>query len=80
MNNIFVVYTKQAETADTYIERTTYEAGRRYRVRVATSDGMEQTIILGHASERISARLFLEEVNQVQAAIADRIEAINRRD
>ena len=42
VNNIFVVYTKQAETADTYIERTTYELGRHYRVRVATSDGMDR--------------------------------------
>ena len=79
VNNIFVVYTKQAETADTYIERASYELGRRHRVRVATSDAMEQTIILGHDSERISARLFLEEVNQVQAAIAERIRRNNER-
>jgi predicted RNA-binding protein with PIN domain len=79
VNNIFVVYTKQAETADTYIERTTYTLGKHSRVRVATSDGMEQTIILGHASERISARAFLEEVNQVQAEIEARIRDNNAR-
>ena len=77
INNIYVVYTKQAETADTYIERTSYELGRRHRVRVATSDGMEQRIILGHDAERVSASIFLEEVNQVQAAIEARIRRMN---
>ncbi len=79
VNNIFVVYTKQAEKADTYIERTTYDLGRHYRIRVATSDGMEQRIILGHNAQRISARLFLEEVNQVQAEIQNRIRENNAR-
>ena len=41
-------YTKEAETADTYIERATYEIGKHHQVRVATSDGAEQLIILGH--------------------------------
>lgn len=79
VNNIFVVYTKQAETADTYIERTTYELGRHYRVRVATSDGMEQTIILGHESQRISARAFEEEVKQAQKELEERIRQHNAR-
>ena len=79
VNNIFVVYTKQAETADTYIERTTYELGKHYRVRVATSDGMEQTIILGHESQRISARAFEEEVKQMQAELEARIRQNNER-
>ena len=79
VNNIFVVYTKQAETADTYIERTTYELGRHYRVRVATSDGMEQTIILGHESQRISARAFEEEVKQAQQELEERIRQHNAR-
>ncbi len=52
-HNIFVVYTKEAETADMYIERATYELGRHRRVRVATSDGMEQLIILGHGAMRL---------------------------
>lgn len=47
-HNIYAVYTKEAETADTYIERATY--GRAPRVRVATSDGAEQLIILGHGA------------------------------
>lgn len=79
VNNIFVVYTKQAETADTYIERTTYELGKHYRVRVATSDGMEQTIILGHESQRISARAFEEEVKQMQVELEARIRQNNER-
>ena len=79
VNNIFVVYTKQAETADTYIERTTYELGKHYRVRVATSDGMEQTIILGHESQRISARAFEEEVKQMQVELETRIRQNNER-
>jgi len=79
VNNIFVVYTKQAETADTYIERTTYELGKNHRVRVATSDGLEQTIILGHESQRVSARAFWEEVQQVQSEIEERIRRNNER-
>ncbi len=79
VNNIFVVYTKQAETADTYIERTSYQLSRHYRVRVATSDAMEQTIILGHSSQRISARAFEEEVKLAQRELEERIRANNER-
>ena len=79
VNNIFVVYTKQAETADSYIERASYELGRNHRVRVATSDGMEQTIILGHDAQRISARLFREEVAQAERELAERIRQNNER-
>lgn len=57
-----MVYTKEAETADMFIERVTHEIGRNRRVRVATSDGMEQIIILGHGALRVSARMFHEEV------------------
>lgn len=63
-HNIYVVYTKQAETADAYIEKATYELGRHHRVRVATSDGTEQLIILGHGALRLSARAFRAEVEQ----------------
>jgi predicted RNA-binding protein with PIN domain len=66
---IYVVYTKQAETADMYIEKTTYEIARRYRVRVATSDGLEQMIILGHGAVRVSARMFRQEVEQAEGEI-----------
>ena len=64
-----VVYTKEAETADMYIERVTHELGRKHKVRVATSDGLEQIIILGHGALRVSARSFREEVDQVEQAI-----------
>ena len=69
-HNIYVVYTKEAETADTYIERATYEIGRHHQVRVATSDGAEQVIILGHGALRLSAASFKAEVEQVGGQIA----------
>lgn len=69
VHNISVVYTKEAETADMYIEKVTHELGRRSRVRVATSDGAEQLIILGHGALRVSARDFLQEVQTVEAEL-----------
>ena len=68
-HNIHVVYTKEAETADMFIERVTHEIGRNRRVRAATSDGMEQIIILGHGALRVSARMFHEEVQNVEKQI-----------
>ena len=68
-HNIHVVYTKEAETADMFIERVTHEIGKNRRVRVATSDGMEQVIILGHGALRVSARMFHEEVQDVEKEI-----------
>ena len=68
-HNIHVVYTKEAETADMFIERVTHEIGRNRRVRVATSDGMEQVIILGHGALRVSARMFHQEVQDVEKEI-----------
>ena len=61
-HNIHVVYTKEAETADQYIEKVTHEMGRRYDVTVATSDALEQLIVLGNGAKRISANGLLEEV------------------
>ena len=61
-NNITVVYTKEAETADAYIEKATYRLGKDNRVRVATSDGLVQVIILGHGALRVSASALHEEV------------------
>ena len=52
-HNITVVYTKEAQTADAYIERLTSQIGKKHRVIVATSDGMEQMIILGHGATRL---------------------------
>ena len=68
-HNIYVVFTREAETADQYIEKTTHELRRNHKVRVATSDALEQVIVMGQGAERISARDFLEEVEMVVAAI-----------
>ncbi len=70
-HNINVVYTKEAETADMYIEKTTKRIGRKQRVRVATSDGLEQMIILGHGATRISAHVFREEIDEVAKRIKE---------
>ena len=69
-HNIFLVYTKEAETADSYIERVTYELRGRRKVRVATSDSLEQLIILGHGAVRVSASAFHDEVMGVQDEIS----------
>ena len=63
-HGIHIVYTKEAETADMYIEQASYDLSRKHRVRVATSDGMEQMIILGHGAERLSANELKWEVGQ----------------
>ena len=68
-HGITVVYTKEAETADMFIEKTAHELGKNHRVRVATSDSVEQIIIMGNGAIRVSATEFLAEVNEVEAAI-----------
>lgn len=68
-HNIHVVYTKEAETADQYIEKTTHELGRRYQVTVATSDALEQVIVMGQGARRWSATDFLEEVRWTEEEI-----------
>lgn len=78
-HNIHVVYTKEAETADAYIEKATYEIGKNHRVRVATSDSAEQLIILGHGALRLSARAFREEVELVEGKISAALARSNRR-
>ena len=77
-HNIYVVYTKEAETADAYIERATYEIGKHHKVRVATSDGAEQLIILGHGALRLSASTFKAEVEGAAGQIAAILKANNR--
>ncbi len=64
-HNIYVVYTKEAETADQYIEKTVHEIGHKYHVTVATSDALEQMIIWGQGATRLSAQGLLEEVQSV---------------
>ncbi|MCI7711796.1 MAG: TetM/TetW/TetO/TetS family tetracycline resistance ribosomal protection protein [Clostridiales bacterium] len=77
-HNIHVVYTKEAETADAFIEKATYEIGRQHRVKVATSDGPEQLIILGHGALRLSASAFRAEVDEVMAQIASAMDRNNQ--
>ncbi len=69
--NIHVVYTKEAETADMYIEKTTHELGKKHRVRVATSDHLEQLIIIGNGAVRIPADAFLAEVEETERQIRE---------
>ena len=66
-NNIYVVFTKEAETADHFIEKTVHSLPKECRVRVATSDGLEQLIILGSGAARMSARELKNEINSVNA-------------
>ncbi|MCB6993962.1 TetM/TetW/TetO/TetS family tetracycline resistance ribosomal protection protein [bacterium 210820-DFI.6.37] len=77
--NIDVVYTKEAETADMYIEKVTYEMEKDYVVRVVTSDNLEQLIILGHGSFKLSAKEFKAEVEKTNAEISAFLKDYNRR-
>lgn len=61
-NNIEVIYTKEAETADTYIEMIANMYGREYQIRVATSDGLEQLMIMSKGGARMSARELHEDI------------------
>ena len=70
-HNLYVVYTKEAETADMYIERTTHELAKDHRTRVVSSDGAEQIIVLGNGALRVSARAFAEEVAAVEKEIRE---------
>ena len=76
-HNIHIVYTKEAETADQYIEKTVHAIGRKYGVTVATSDGLEQVIILGQGARRLSARGLREEIEA--ASIEIRGDYLNRQ-
>lgn len=77
-HNINIVYTKESETADTYIERVTHELSKKHRVRVATSDGLEQIIILGNGAMRISAAELHERYRNAQKAIREYIDSLNK--
>ena len=77
LNNINVVYTKEAETADMYIEKVTHSLAKNHKVRVVTSDGMEQLIILGNGALRVSSSAFLDEVTEAENEIREFINSIN---
>lgn len=79
-HNISVVYTREAETADMYIEKTTRKIAKHNRVRVATSDALEQMIVLGHGATRISARTFREELELIEGKIRERLEGEESND
>lgn len=70
-HNIYVVYTKEAETADQYIEKTVHGIGRKHHVTVATSDRLEQIIIWGEGAVRLSASGFRETVEAVSRQIRE---------
>ncbi|MBE5884083.1 MAG: GTP-binding protein [Lachnospiraceae bacterium] len=70
-HNIHVVYTKEAETADQYIEKTVHEIGRKYHVTVATSDALEQMIIWGSGALRLSAQGLKDAVEAAEKAIRE---------
>ncbi len=78
-HNIHVIYTKEAETADMFIERFAHENAGKYRVSVATSDGLEQIIIRGAGCELISARELEEEVRLANERILQEYEVQNEK-
>lgn len=71
INGISIVYTKEAETADMYIEKVTHELAKNHKVRVVTSDALEQLIILGNGALRVSSREFYEEIRNAEAEIRE---------
>ena len=82
-HNIYVVYTKEAETADQYIEKTVHRMNRKYDVTVATSDALEQVIILGQGAKRLSAQGLKDEVEaacrEIRQLLQERREAETER-
>lgn len=68
-HNISVVYTKEAETADRYIERCAHEMGHKYQVTVVTSDGAEQVIVIGSGCHLVSSREFEQEFRAMEKNI-----------
>lgn len=79
-HNIHVVYTKEAETADRYIERFAHENGAKYDVTVVTSDGLEQIIIRGQGCHLLSSRDFEREVEEASRRLNEEYRAANRTD
>ena len=76
-HNIYVVYTRTAETADAYIEKTAHEIAKNHRVRVASSDSLEQLIILGQGALRVSASAFHEEVELAERELRGLVDRTN---
>lgn len=79
-HNIHVVYTKEAETADAYIEKFAHENGKKYDITVATSDGLEQIIIIGAGCRRISSRELQQEIQIAGQELKETYEEIRQAD
>lgn len=77
IGGLSVVYTKEAQTADAYIEKTAKELSKNYKVTVATSDSLEQLIVFGSGAYRMSARTFHQEVEETEASIKKAISDYN---
>ena len=77
VHGITVVYTKEAETADAYIEKATESLCKKYRVKVATSDNLEQVIIFGHGAIRVSALEFKDKIETAEKEMRDFIKERN---
>ena len=69
--NIHVVYTKEAQTADSYIEKATHELAKKHDVTVVTSDGLEQLIIMGQGARRVSSREFELQIKEMEQEIRE---------
>lgn len=79
IHNITVVYTKEAQTADAYIEKTAHELGKKHHVQVATSDSLEQMIILGSGAVRISAAAFIKDIEEAEKEIEEILREISNK-
>ena len=78
VNGIDVVFTKEGETADSYIEKLSYDLGRKHRMKVATSDNLERVLVLGHGAQRLSAVELKWEVEQVHLQIQEFLKQQNQ--
>lgn len=76
--NVYVVFTKEAESADTYIAKTTHQLANKYKITVATSDALEQLIIMGHGALRMSAMNFYDEYKRVEKEISSHLNKENK--
>ena len=77
INGIYVVYTKESQTADAYIEKTAKELEKNYKVTVATSDGLEQLIIFGSGASRMPARHLEADVIQAEKHVKEVVKKYN---
>ena len=77
-NNIDVIFTREAETADLYIEQAAKDLGKKYSVTVATSDAIEQVIVFGAGAIRLSAMNFYERVKNAEREIEEKIDEMSR--